>query len=98
MKEKLPALYNEAYLAELGYLESATRTTDSESKSISGCMHLIMQAYVAAWQGGYNWEFEIFIREKIIGAGFHIDPDILVQFKAKMAQQICPESGIQTSN
>lgn len=59
-------------------------------------MHLIMQAYVAAWQSGYNWEFEIFIREKIIGAGFHIDPDILAQFKAEMVQQIWPVSKLQT--
>jgi hypothetical protein len=58
----------------------------------------MMQAYVAAWYSGYRWGFEIFIREKIMDAEFHVNPDILAQFKAEMVQQIWPQSAVQASS
>lgn len=92
LKDKLPTLHNETILAEQDVWKAKQEQLIQEIKANQDLLHLIMQAYVAAWHSGYKWEFEIFIREKIMGVGFYADPDILSNLKAEMAQQIWPQS------
>lgn len=98
LKECLPSLHNGIALAEQDIWKAQQEQLIQEIKAYPDVLHLIMQAYVAAWHSGYRWELEIFIREKIMDAEFRVDPDILAQFKDEMAQQIWPQSDIQTSN
>lgn len=98
LKETLPSLHNSIALAEQDIWKAQQEQLIQEIKAYPDVLHLIMQAYVAAWYSGYKWEFEIFIREKIMNADFHIDPDILADFKAEMAQQIWLQADIQVSN
>ena len=98
LKEKLPVLHNEALLVEQDIWKVQQEQLIQEVKSHQDVLHLMMQAYVAAWYSGYRWGFEIFIREKIMDAEFHVNPDILAQFKAEMVQQIWPQSAVQASS
>ncbi|MEO6430943.1 MAG: hypothetical protein ABIO50_04210 [Nitrosospira sp.] len=84
----LPTLHNDVRLAELDIWAAQEQRLIQEMKAQQDVLSLIMKAYVAAWQQGYRWEIATFIREKILGAGTHIDPEVLAQLKDEMTKQI----------
>ena len=98
LKESLPSLHNDIALAEQDIWAEQYKRLIQEIKAHPDILQLFMKAYAALWQTDYRWEFEIFIREKILDAEFRVDPDILANLKAEMAQQIWPQSDIQISN
>jgi hypothetical protein len=98
LKESLPGLQNDIALAEQNIWAERYKQLLQEIKTHPDVLQLFMKAYVALWQTGYRWEFEIFIRDKILDAEFRVDPAILAKFKGEMAQQIWPQSDIQASN
>lgn len=98
IKAKLPALHNDISLIEQDIWMAQQEQLTQEIKEYPDVLQLMMKAYVAAWQTGYRWELEQFIREKIMDADFRIDPDVLAQFKDEMTKQIWSESETQVSN
>ena len=98
LKETLPNLHNDITLAEQDIWAEQHKRLIQEIKGHPDVLQLFMKAYAASWQTGYRWEFEIYIREKILDIEFRVDPDILANLKAEMAQQIWPQSTNQVSN
>lgn len=91
-KTKLPALHNDVLLVEVDVWAAERERLIQEIKAHTDVLALIMKAYVAAWQTGYGWDVEVFIREKILGSEPHIDPEVLFQLKNEMAKQIFPDT------
>lgn len=95
IKSGLPALHNDVYLAEVAIWLAQKERLIQEAKTHSAILQLIMKAYVAAWQTGYRWELEHFMREEIMNADFRINPEVLAQLKNEMTKQIWPEPDTQ---
>lgn len=98
IKLKLPALHNDVYLAEVEIWVAQKERLIQEAKAHSAIPQLIMKAYAAAWQTGYRWELEHFIREEIMKADFRVNPEVLAQLKNEMTKQIWPEPDTQILN
>jgi chromosome segregation ATPase len=95
IKSELPGLHNDVYLAEVDIWMAQKKQLIQEIKSHTVILQLIMKAYVAYWQTGYQWELEHFIREEIMNADFHINPEVMAQLKDEMTKQIWPETDTQ---
>ena len=98
IKLKLPALHNDVYLAGVEIWVAQKERLIQEAKAHSAIPQLIMKAYAAAWQTGYRWELEHFIREEIMKADFRVNPEVLAQLKNEMTKQIWPEPDTQILN
>ncbi len=98
-RTKLPTLHNDILLAEADIWKvQQEQLIQTIKEQHPATLQLIMKAYVASWKSGYGWGFEHFIREKIMGADFHVNHEVLAQLENEMAKQIWPVSDTQTSS
>jgi hypothetical protein len=88
----LPGLNNDILLAETDIWAAQRDRLIGEVKTHADVVRLILKAYVASWKSGYGWPLDRFIREKIMNADFHIDPEVLAQLSDEMSGEIWPST------
>ncbi len=95
-KAKLPTLHNDLLLAERDIWAAQRDRLIEEVKAHQAVLQLIIKAYAAAWQSGYRWDFDIFIREKIMGVSTGVDVEVLAQLKDEMTKKLWLDSDVKT--